>query len=50
MEIKKKEMWTYRYSGRLVTGKAKHTYWEVDGKLFRRKKDAVEYKNKEGEK
>ena len=43
MEIKRKEVWTYKYSGRLVTGKAKHIYWEVDGKLFKTKKLAQEY-------
>ena len=42
----KVEKWTHRYSGRLMVGKSKHIYWEVDGKLFRRKKDAIEYKNR----
>lgn len=43
MEIKKKEIYTYKKSGRLTTGKTKHIYWEVDGKLFRTKKLAQEY-------
>ena len=42
-KIRKKIIYTYSRSGRLVTGKTKHTYWEVDNKLFRTKELAMNY-------
>lgn len=46
-DIKKKETrYYYRSPGSRLTNRSRQiTYWEVGGKYFRRKKDAVEFVN-----